>query len=136
MPCFCKTMNKKNLIKVGPRESSIFGHPLIWGTLFRRKSTHAQSIKSRRTSEMRRYRNRSKRRTLQPTGNIYDIHKCLWSRFYIAILTTKNISKASFKFFIINIMNILIILHGVPKKISHFAWLKPYKVGNFFWDTV
>ena len=28
------------------------------------------------------------------------------------------------------------VLHGVPKKISYFAWLKPYKVGNFFWDTV
>ena len=23
-----------------------------------------------------------------------------------------------------------------PKKNSYFAWLKPYKVGNFFWDTV
>ena len=27
-------------------------------------------------------------------------------------------------------------LHCVPKKISYFAWLRRYKVGNFFWDTV
>ena len=28
------------------------------------------------------------------------------------------------------------LIHCVPKKISYFALLKPYKVGNFFWDTV
>ena len=31
---------------------------------------------------------------------------------------------------------VVVVVHWVPKKISYFAWLKPYKVGNFFWDTV
>ena len=28
------------------------------------------------------------------------------------------------------------LLHGVPKKMSHFAWVKHYKVGHFLKDTV